>query len=60
MIDGGWEQKKNCGALLPKQCTSFKLWIKKEFLNPYNWDKVLERNHLKVDLILDDIREAEF
>lgn len=57
VLDGGWAQK--IAAFFGKSDIKVMLYgLKKEFLDRYNVNEVMERNHLRVDLIIDDIREV--
>ena len=59
VVDGGWGQKI-ASFYGPSEVKVLTYGLKKEFLDLYSVDEVLERNHLKVDLILGDIREVGF
>lgn len=56
VLDGGWGQKiaSYCGT----SATRVENYgLRKEFLDRYDLDEVLERNHLKPEIILKDIRK---
>lgn len=54
VLDGGWGQKiaSFYGA---SEVKVLNYGLKKEFLDRYNVNEVMERNHLRVDLIMQDI-----
>ena len=56
VLDGGWGQKiaSFYGA---SEVNVLNYGLKKEFLDRYNVNEVMERNHLRADLIMQDIRE---
>lgn len=55
VLEGGWGQKI-ASFYGPSDVKVFNYGLKKEFLDRYNVNEVMEKNHLKVDLIIDDIR----
>ncbi len=55
VLDGGWGQKI-ASFYGPSDVKVLNYGLKKEFLDRYDINKVLERNHLRVDLIMQDIR----
>lgn len=59
VLDGGWGQKiaSFYGA---SEVKVLNYGLKKEFLDRYNINEVMERNHLRVDLIMQDIRKWEY
>lgn len=59
VLDGGWGQKiaSFYGA---SEVKVLNYGLKKEFLDRYNVNEVMERNHLRVDLIMQDIQERDY
>ena len=55
VLDGGWAQKIAAfyGASNVRTMT---YGLKKEFLDRYSVNEVMEKNHLRVDLIIDDVK----
>lgn len=55
VLDGGWAQK--IAAYYGSSNIKTMIYgLRKEFLDRYNVNEVLEKNHLRVDLIIDDIK----
>lgn len=59
VLDGGWGQKI-AGFYGASEVKVLNYGLKKEFLDRYNINEVMERNHLRVDLMMQDIREWEY
>lgn len=58
VLDGGFGQKI-AGFYGPTSMKVLNYGLKKEFLDRYNVNEILEKNHLKADLILKDIETIE-
>lgn len=56
VLAGGWGQKI-ASFYGSSNVKVLNYGLKKEFLDRYNVDEVMEQNHLKVDLIIQDIQE---
>ncbi len=54
VLDGGWGQKI-ASFFGPSDIKVINYGLKKEFLDRYNVKEVMERNHLRVDLIISDV-----
>ncbi len=54
VLDGGWGQKI-ASYYGPSEIRVMNYGLKKEFLDRYNVNEVMERNHLRPDLILQDL-----
>lgn len=55
VLEGGWSQKIT-SFYGPSDVKVLNYGLKKEFLDRYNVNKILEENHLRADLICKDIR----
>ena len=57
VLDGGWAQK--IAAFYGKSTIKVMTYgLKKEFLDRYNVNEVMEKNHLRAELIIEDIAEV--
>lgn len=59
VLDGGWGQKI-ASFYGTSEVKVLNYGLKKEFLDHYNVSEVMERNHLRVDLIIQDILELGY
>lgn len=55
VLDGGWGQKI-ASFYGVRDIKVLNYGLKKEFLDRYNVNTIMEKNHLRVDLIIDDIQ----
>lgn len=54
VLDGGWGQKV-ASYYGPSDVKAMNYGLKKEFLDRYNVEEVLKRNHLKPEMIIEDL-----
>lgn len=57
ILEGGWGQKISC-FYGPDNMRVFNYGLKKEFLDRYNVQEIMNINHLNVELIMNDIASA--
>ena len=55
VLDGGWGQKV-ASYYGPSEVRVLNYGLKKEFLDRYNVTEVMEKNHLKTELIIEDLK----
>ncbi|WP_026499125.1 1-deoxy-D-xylulose-5-phosphate synthase [Butyrivibrio sp. WCD2001] len=58
VVEGGWGQKI-ASFYGPSDIKVMNYGLRKEFIDRYNLNEVMEKNHLRVDLIIEDVKNLK-